>query len=350
MILRRELANPLLHPQDVSPSQRGFEVIGTFNAGVARYHDEVILLVRVAERPGGLGESWVGAPIWDERRGKIDVLRVNREDPDLQVEDERVFRYRGEFFLTSISHLRVARSRDGITFEVDPRPALWPNTEMESFGVEDARITQIGATYWITYKAVSSFGVTTALAKTTDFQSFTRHGTVFCPENLDVVLFPEKIGGEYVAWTRPVGRHMGALAIWLARSPDLLHWGRHRPVLSPREGLWDSSRVGASCVPLKTEAGWLVIYHGADETHRYCVGVALVDMEDPGCVLARSVEPLMEPETDYETKGFFGQVVFPCGAYVCHDDTLRIYYGASDETTCVATTTVQQLLDHLTSQ
>ena len=263
------------------------------------------------------------------------------------VEDERVFRYKGDFFLTSISHLRVAHSTDGVHFTIDESPLLFPADRHEAFGLEDPRITRIGEDYWITYKAVSRHGITTALAHTRDFRSVERRGIIFCPENLDVVIFPETIGGEYVAWTRPVGRHLGAPSIWLARSPDLIHWGAHEVVLCPRPNHWDAARVGAGTVPFRTDRGWLEIYHGADLENRYCMGVVLIDIDDPSKVLARCDEPLMWPETDYELAGFFGGVVFSCGADVAEDGTVTVYYGASDECTCAALTTVDELLGHV---
>jgi predicted GH43/DUF377 family glycosyl hydrolase len=339
--------NPLIKPADVQPSRPDFEVIGAFNAGVARVGEETVLLLRVAERPRERDANYAVAPIWNAERGEIDFFTVRRGDPDLVEEDVRVFRYRGDFYLTSISHLRLARSKDGVQFAIDEKPALAPLAKTEAFGLEDPRITLIGQDYWITYKAVSNHGITTALASTRDFVSYERHGIIFCPENLDVVIFPEKIGGQYAAWTRPVGKHLGSPSIWLARSPDLLHWGAHEPVLTPRPGLWDGARVGSSCVPFKTERGWVEIYHGADEANRYCCGVALIDLDDPSRVLARSDRPLMQPEAPYEVEGFFGGVVFACGADMRPDGQVFIYYGASDETTCAAATTVDELLTHV---
>ena len=345
--MRRLPENPLIRPADVPPSRSDYEVCGAFNAGVARCGEDVLLLLRVAERPRERYPDVAVAPIWNHEKGEVECFEVRRGDPDLDEEDERVFRYKGDFYLTSLSHLRLARSRDGIHFTIDEQPAMFPARRTEAFGLEDPRITRIGEDHWITYKAVSSHGITTALARTRDFKSYTRHGVIFCPENLDVVLFPETFDGAYVAWTRPVGRHIGLPTIWIARSPDLLHWGAHEPVLAPRPGLWDGARVGSSCVPFKTEKGWLEIYHGADPNHRYCVGAALIDPDDPANVRARSREPLMWPEASYEVEGFFSQVVFPCGADVRDDGTVYVYYGASDECTCAAVTSVDALLGHL---
>lgn len=343
--MQRFNQNPLIRPTDVQPSRSDFQVIGAFNAAVARYEGKILLLVRIAERPKERDPNWLISPIWNTDTGEIDQYRVPRKQADTS--DPRIFRYQDKVYLTSISHLRLARSSDGVHFEIDTQPALEPATPTESFGLEDPRITQIDGAFWITYKAVSKHGITTSLAHTRDFQTFTRHGTLFCPENLDVVLFPEKIRGLYAAWTRPVGNLIGSPTIWAARSPDLLHWGDHQPVLWPRPGKWDAARVGSSCVPFRTEKGWLEIYHGASPDDVYGVGTVLIDHNDPTKVLARSDVPWMKPDAPYEKGGFFGDVVFPCGADVRSDGSIVVYYGAADESICAATTSIDELLHHL---
>ena len=345
--MQRFAENPLIRPEDVEPSHPDYEVVGAFNAGVARYGDELILLLRVAERPREQDPQWVIAPVWDSESGAVSLLRVRRDDPDLLAEDARVFRYRGDFHLTTISHIRTARSRDGGRFSIGKRPALFPADRTESFGIEDPRVTSMGGDYWITYKAVSGHGIATALARTRDFRSFTRYGLIFCPENMDVVIFPEQFEGRYVAWTRPVGMHLGPPAVWTARSPDLIHWGEHAPTLAPRPGRWDSARVGAGTTPFRTRRGWLSLYHGADERDRYCAGLILSDAADPGRIIARSSEPILQPEAPCEIDGFFANVVFPCGADVREDGAVVVYYGAADRYTCGAATTVEALLASL---
>ncbi len=335
--------NPLISPADVKPSRPDFDVFGAFNAGAIRVGNEIVLLLRVAEGPP-MEPSSVHAPIWNAEIGEVGILSVATTDNGLHVEDERVFRYEGEFYLTSISHLRLARSTDGIHFSIEDEPALFPASPLEAFGIEDPRITEVDGEFVITYKAVSRHGVATALARTRDFREFVREGVVFCPENLDVVIFPHRIDGRHVALTRPVGVHQGAPSIWLARSPDLLHWGGHEPVMAPRVGCWDSARIGASCVPIKTDDGWLVIYHGADADTCYRAGVALLDADDPSTVLARSSNAFLEPVESYECEGFFGGVVFPCGHVLIDDGSVIIYYGAADESTCGVRTTLDDLM------
>jgi predicted GH43/DUF377 family glycosyl hydrolase len=268
---------------------------------------------------------------------------VREDDPDVSDVEERVFTYKGLLRLTSLSHLRLARSTDGVSFTVEERPALFPADDTEAFGLEDPRITRVGRKYWITYKAVSRKGICVALASTEDFVTFERHGISFCPHNLDVVIFPEKAGGDFVALTRPESWFAGAPSIWLARSPDLVHWGRHVPLIRPRAGMWDSGRVGASAVPILTERGWLEIYHGADPENVYCTGLMLLDRDDPSRVLARSEVPVLRPEADYEMNGFFGGVVFASGATEV-DGVVTLYYGASDDSTAAARATVDELL------
>ncbi len=240
-----------------------------------------------------------------------------------------------ETYLTSISHLRPARSRDGIHFQIADVPTIRAADRYETFGIEDPRITCIDGTFYIAYVGVAPLGVTTCLAATRDFESFERRGVIFHPDNKDVAIFPERIGGRHYALHRPHSSLFLRNDIWLAESPDLMCWGRHRHLLGSREGRWDENRIGASAVPFRIEEGWLEIYHGADRDNRYCMGAVLLDGEQPWQVLARSERPLFEPQTEYERGGFFGNVVFSCGL-LFEDERLKVYYGAADTTICYA--------------
>ena len=197
--------------------------------------------------------------------------------------------------------------------------------------MEDPRITQIGDTYYINYSAVTENGICVSLMQTKDFEAYERLGVIFGPENKDVTIFPEKIKGEYVAFNRPVPFGIGAPCMWLAKSPDLLHWGQQKLFATvSKEGRWDNGRVGGGAVPVKTDKGWLVVYHAADASDRYCLGVYLLDLEQPEKILASLDVPFLEPEAAYEKEGFFGNVVFTCGVLL-EEDTLVIYYGAADD-------------------
>ena len=340
--------NPLISPEQVKPSREGWEVVSTFNAGAVAYQGEILLLVRVAERPIAADPNELTAPMLDVSSAppQMRLLRFRRDDPELEGGDPRIFSYRGATYLTSISHLRIARSRDGRSFVVEDQPALFPTTWYEAFGVEDPRITALEGKFLVSYTAVSEHGIATALASTEDFKSFTRHGIIFPPENRDVIIFPEKLGGRYFCHHRPVGHHLPAMDMWAAWSPDLKHWGEHTRVMSRRPDFWDAGRIGGGAAPLKTERGWLAIYHGADNLQRYCLGAMLCDLEHPEQVLARSKEPLLAPKVGYEMEGFFNNVVFTCGT-ILQDDNLIVYYGAADKFVCGAMVSLSSLLDDL---
>ena len=235
----------------------------------------------------------------------------------------------------------AVREITGVTFG--------PWDESEEYGVEDPRITYIDGRYWITYVAVSCHGAATALASTTDFRTFQRHGIIFHPENKDVVLFPEKIGGAYFALNRPrVRTEFSRPEIWIARSPDLIHWGAHQHV-DTGGGDWQSGRVGAGAPPFRVPGGWLEIFHGnrhptqPAEVGTYYGGALLLDADDPARVLRRTPEPFLVPEMDFEVNGFVPDVVFPTGV-VQEGDTLLVYYGAADTSTAVAEFSQRELL------
>lgn len=348
MTVFRASENPIITPKDVAPSLDGFEVIGVFNAGVARYRDEVLLLVRVAERPINTDPDVVLTAFLDPAQDRIVTAPFARSDPDNDFSDPRLIERQGLTYLTSISHLRLARSTDGVHFTIDERPALGPADAYESFGIEDPRITQIGDTYYIGYVAVSPMGVTTVLASTTDFTVFERHGVIFHPENKDVALFPEAVDGRYYALHRPHSPLFHKNDMWIAESPDLICWGRHRHLMGLRDGFWDETRIGAGAAPFRIDDGWLEVYHGADRDNRYCLGAVLLDAREPWKVLARSGEPIFAPQANYERTGFFGHVVFSCGL-LFEENTLKIYYGAADTTICYAEMPLEDALASLRS-
>ena len=345
MKVTRYSGNPLITPAGVAPSRADFEVVCTFNAGAARFKKETLMLVRVAERPRQEA-GWVSFPLLDPDTREIEVRRIAKADPDLDLTDPRVYRYKGAAYLSSISHLRLARSTDGLHFTPEPQPAIKPQEWYEAFGTEDARITRIGRTYYINYSGISSKGITTGLATTVDFKTYCRLGIIFCPDNRDVVFFPEKVNGKYACYHRPAPKHLGTPDVWFAASPNMLHWGEHQHVISPRPDAWDSGRVGGGAPPFKTDRGWLSIYHGATPDDWYCLGALLADLDQPWKVIARSAQPLLKPETDYELHGFYGHVVFTCGATL-DGDLIRIYYGAADTVMAVAEVSLSELLSDL---
>jgi predicted GH43/DUF377 family glycosyl hydrolase len=346
-MLIRSIHNPLIRPQDVKVSRSDFEVIGTFNAGATLYKDEIILLIRVAERPLQPDNGRILCPHLSDD-GELIITEIDRSDTNYDVSDPRKVEHRqtGELLLTSISHLRLARSQDGIHFTVDEQPWLAPSTLDEGFGIEDARITCIDNVYYVNYTAVSRYGVATALAVTSDFMSVERQGIIFPPANRDVVIFPEQINGQFVCYHRPMPGMFGGYHIWMAASPDLQHWGKHQRVLEAKPDGWESGRVGGGAPPIRTDAGWLSIYHAADRRDRYCLGAFLTPYDEPNRIIAYSQTPIFSPEASYETSGFFPNVVFTCGAVV-QGDQLRVYYGAADECIGLAEGSLSELVQKL---
>jgi len=343
----RHPLNPLITPAQVRPSRPDYEVIGAFNAGAIMYGSETILLVRVAERPTLRIKDKILCPYLNEQ-GELVSLVIERDDPAYDTSDPRLVKRlaTGGVFLTSISHLRLARSSDGVHFTLEDKPWLQAAAQYDSFGVEDARITMIDGKYYVNYTAVSPNGIATGLAVTHDFESAERMGVIFAPSNRDVTLFPQYVNGLYTCYHRPMPGEFGKFSIWTATSPDLVRWGDHKLVLEGSGFGWDSGRVGGGAPPIWTDRGWLSIYHAADQQNRYCLGAFLAAHDDPAQVIARSEQPIFVPETAYETDGFFPNVVFTCGVTVV-GDTLRMYYGASDETTALAEAPLSWLVNSL---
>ena len=338
--------NPIIGPEDVKPSGANFEVIGVFNAGVTRLEDQVILLLRVAERPINTNPNIVLTTIYNDAQKQLVVTEFSKNNPEIDFSDPRLIITPTETYLTSISHLRLARSKDGINFEIDDTPAISAANVYETFGIEDPRISLIDGIYYISYVAVSPLGVTTCLISTKDFISFKRHGVIFCPENKDAVLFPGKVEGKFYALHRPVSPLFKKQDIWIAESPDLLCWGNHCCLMWPNPGHWDEAKIGAGAPPFKTDAGWLEIYHGVNRNNRYCLGAVLLDSNEPWKIIARAKKPILEPQTDYECDGFFGNVVFSCGL-LCEDDIVKIYYGAADTVICYAELSLKEIIEAL---
>lgn len=269
-------------------------------------------------------------------------------------------RYNGEYILLNrvqgfngTSCLWVARSDDGYHFTPDPEPAMTPSTEepfarYEQYGIEDPRITRIDNTYYIMYVCYSHYDCRVGLALTRNFLSFERVGLISLPDNKDAALFPEKIGGRYARLDRPMTTISGRRDIWISYSPDLLYWGDGQVVMTPRQGLWDSEKIAAGAPPIKTEKGWLLIYHGVQGTARgrlYRLGVALLDLEDPSKVMGRAKEAILYPTAPEDFLGDVGNVVYTDGAILEDDGELKIYYGAADQVMCLATVNVDDLIN-----
>lgn len=276
--LKRYPGNPVLTPS----THNAWETDNVFNAAIVRHNDLVFMLYRAQGRD-------------------------------------------------RLSRIGCAISTDGRRFNRLEHPMLEPVTPEESFGVEDPRITRLGDTFYMLYTAYSPAGTRVALARSTNLIAWERMGIVLPGEdNKDAVLFPEQFDGRYVMF------HRRPPDIWLAYSDDLLHWTDHQSIMAPRPGLWDGVRIGAGGGVFKTPWGWLNFYHGYDEDHVYCLGVALHDLADPARILKRQAEPVLTPQGPFEEWGDVPNVVFTCGGIETEDE-YWIYYGGGDHVMALAT-------------
>ncbi|KOS05831.1 glycosidase [Flavobacterium akiainvivens] len=346
-IAKRFTQNPLLSPSNLQPSREGLEITCLLNPGAFEFDGKTWLIVRVAERPEQQDDV-ISFPVLTETGG-IEIIEIEKHHPELDASDARVINYKGADYLTTLSHLRLVCSEDGINFyEPEGYPRLVGEGIQETFGIEDCRVTKIDGTYYLTFTSVSPTGVGVGLRTTTDWKTFEKHGLIFPAHNKDCAIFEEKVNGLFYALHRPSSVDIGGNYIWIASSPDGVHWGNHKCIATTRKDMWDSKRIGAGAAPIKTEKGWLEIYHGANAQHQYCLGALLLDLNDPSKVLARTEEPIMVPSAEYELTGFFGHVVFTNGHILDKDgDTLTLYYGAADEFVCGATFSVKEILSLL---
>ncbi len=302
-LFKRYKNNPVL-----TPAMWPYKVNSVFNAGATIYDGKVLLLVRI--------------------------------------EDMRGF-----------SHLCKVESRDGYTnWKIDPAPTLSPKPDEfpeEIFGIEDPRIVKLEdeGRFAVVYTSFSESGPLVSLATTEDFRGYRRYGVVMPPDDKDASLFPRKFNGRYVLIHRPsptsylLGAH-----IWISHSPDLKHWGDSAILLPARKGSWwDAYKVGLGPQPMETPEGWLIIYHGVKTTAAgsiYRLGLALLDLDNPHKVIARSDEWIFGPNEDYERIGDVPDVTFPCGI-VLKGDELIMYYGAADTTMAIATASLKEVLEFI---
>ena len=260
------------------------------------------------------------------------------------------------------SSIGYARSKDGLV--IDERlsePVYVPreNFEMKKMqnansGCEDPRIMKIGETLYMCYTAFDGISPPRVAVSTISEKDFLEKKwnwskpELITPQGIDdkdTCILTEKDNGKYVILHR-IGTdicadYLGSLNF----KEEKVH--RCIKVLSPRPGMWDSEKVGITAPPIKTEAGWLLLYHGISrEHHTYRVGVVLLDTKDPTVVLRRSTDPIFEPEAIYEKEGVVPNVVFPCGM-VIREGTLFVYYGGADKVVGVATMDMEKLMNAL---
>jgi len=249
-------------------------------------------------------------------------------------------------------HFHVALSEDGINFKVSPQEINYPLSITEAHTGPasrfDMRITYIkNEDRYIIFHAawMSNLGCGVATCTTEDFINFTPMGYISEPSNRNAVLFPEKINGMYARLDRPQDVD-GNGGMWVSYSKDLDFWGHSLPIMLPKND-WYRNKAGAGAIPIRTEQGWLLIYHATAptcSTENYYLGAMLVDLEEPHKIIAAPKEFILAAEKDYECVGQTPNVVFTSGAVEMPDGTLNVYYGGADTRMCLAQSTVSDLV------
>lgn len=267
------------------------------------------------------------------------------------------FRYAGVFRCDDTNRrmrLHAGFSADGLEWDIfeDDLRLVGAGAEVGRwvYGY-DPRVTPLEGRYWVTW-CNGYHGPTIGVAWTEDFQTFHQVENAFLPYNRNGVLFPRRIGGKYAMLSRPSDTgHTAFGDIFYSESPDMVHWGRHRHVMSPAAfevSAWQCTKIGAGPVPIETSEGWLLFYHGVLRSCNgfvYAFGSALLDLDAPWRVVARGGPYLISPREPYELAGDVPNVTFPCAA-LCDAPTGRmaVYYGAADTVTCLAMGRVDEIV------
>ncbi|MDR1639894.1 MAG: glycoside hydrolase family 130 protein [Clostridiales bacterium] len=246
-------------------------------------------------------------------------------------------------------NIHAGFSDDGINWNIDHEPIhLGGGLEKEiPFQYAyDPRVCFIDGTYYVQW-CNGYHGPTIGLCKTDDFKTFTLLENAFLPFNRNAALFPRKINGKYLMLSRPSdGGHTAFGDIFCSESPDLVYWGRHRHVMS-RAGGWMSTKIGAGPIPIETDQGWLLFYHGVLNSCNgfvYAFGAALLDLDEPWKVLKRPSNYLLQPSEIYECVGDVPNVAFPCATVIdAPTGRIAIYYGCADTVTGLCFTTAEEL-------
>jgi predicted GH43/DUF377 family glycosyl hydrolase len=224
---------------------------------------------------------------------------------------------------------------------------IFPVSDNESNGIEDARFVRFvdddgSVTYYATYTAYNGRAILPQLIETQDFLHFrivTLNGSAV--QNKGMALFPRLVNGRYMMLSRQDDENLFVMS-----SDNPHYWSDPHLILRPAEA-WESVKIGNCGSPIETEAGWLVITHGVGAMRKYCIGAALLDLDDPTKVIGRLREPLLSPEGG-EREGYVPNVVYTCGSLV-HGGHLILPYAMSDKATAVASVPIKALLDALTT-
>ena len=243
----------------------------------------------------------------------------------------------------------------GSTYEARFDPAsrlsqrvLLPSAVEEFQGMEDARFVRFETDdgeehYQATYTAYDGRDIAPRLIRSTDLVTFRIHRlTGDGARNKGMALFPRKVCGAHCALTRTDGE-----SISLARSADGLHWIEESVIHAPTEA-WEVVQTGNCSSPIETDRGWLVLTHGVGPMRTYSLGALLLDLDDPGHVIARTVQPILRPQQRSQD-GYVPNVLYSCGG-IAHDGILWVPYGVGDARIGVFSVVIADLLDSMTSE
>jgi beta-1,4-mannooligosaccharide/beta-1,4-mannosyl-N-acetylglucosamine phosphorylase len=311
-VVRRYPGNPILGPADVP-----YGPALVFNVGVAKYQGRYIMAFRSDYAVNGV----------------ID---------------------------TSLTDIGLAESGDGIHWT--PRPApIFTLHDQENLRAYDPRLTVMDGKVYLCFAVDTHHGLRAGIAVTEDLEHFDVL-TLSLPDNRNVVLFPEKINGLYYRLDRPFPIYSRSdperFDIWISASPDLHYWGDSHLLLGVEHVPFANRKIGPGAPPVRTKQGWLTLFHAVDFDpargkngweerwqKRYSAGIMLLDLDDPRKIVGIARRPLLAPEVPYETStGFRTNVIFPGGMILEEDGEVKIYYGAADTVTCLATAHVDELI------
>lgn len=367
----------LLTPENFKPSSEKFEIIGVFNPGAIRLpNQDILLYVRITEKliKDESKKDYFSPRFFGKKRFRIKIEKFDKKLTISKSHYDFIFKDNTKR-LTYISHLRrVILDKNGLNVKsIDKKPCFFGVYNDGEFGVEDARLTKIGKQYVMTYVSLSNeAGVSSNVAVSRDLKKWKRLGIIFPTQNKDTVIFPEKIKNKYIAFHRPEGTfEFVKPRMWVSYSDDLNSWADSYPVKISKKGEWDFGRVGAGPPPLKTDKGWLLIYHGVvdftkvkiesefvkfsdemvykDSFNGYYVGAALLDLKNPEKLIAKTKMPILMPHNLYEIEEFGGRrIVFPTG--IVQDENkkdLLIYCGGGDRVVSVKKVALDDFMKEL---
>ena len=289
-------------------------------------------------------------------RRKDDYVMLFRNDYGFSKKDFDDFYAGISDNTTPKTNLGVAFSEDGLNWAVRKEPVF----VLSGTGISrayDPRITSLGnGQYGVCFAVDTDGGIRGGIAVTEDFEQFEIQ-TISLPENRNMVLFPEKINGEYVRLDRPFRVNDWNHSIWLSRSPDLIHWGESEQLLDVRSLPFANLKIGPGAPPVKTPYGWLTLFHAVENQdtpfdawsrnwiRAYYAGIMLLELEKPAKIIALAGRPLLVPEEKYELEGFRGGTIFPGGLIAEPDGTAKLYYGAADTVECLAEARIDDLIE-----